>query len=180
MPRLATYLHPHTCYTSRPVDQIRFVGHSFPHFSQVRQELERALSDRPTLPVRRAEYAEYLRVHTDEYLDALKRMASNESVEKLPRLSIECTGFEYCLPGYLYGLGGMLEAIDQMRAGTLEHAYCFCLGGHHAYADWGHGYCLLNPQAAAVRYAQANGFKKSCDRRLGCASWRWNPIDLRE
>jgi acetoin utilization deacetylase AcuC-like enzyme len=87
-------------------------------------------------------------------------MASNESVEKLPRLSIECTGFEYCLPGYLYGLGGMIEAIDQMRAGTLERAYCFCLGGHHAYADWGHGYCLLNPQAAAVRYAQANGFDR--------------------
>jgi len=87
-------------------------------------------------------------------------MAHDEQVEELPRLSIECSGLDHCLPGYLYGLGGMLEAIDQMRAGLLERAYCFSLGGHHAYADWGHGYCLLNPQAAAARYAQTQGFRK--------------------
>jgi acetoin utilization deacetylase AcuC-like enzyme len=98
-------------------------------------------------------------VHTPTYLDKLKRMAAGEEIAAAPRLSVECTGFEYCLPGYLYGLGGMLEAIDQMRSGALERAYCFSLGGHHAYADWGHGYCLLNPQAAAVRYAQKKGFE---------------------
>ena len=85
-------------------------------------------------------------------------MASGELVAELPRLSAECTGLEFCLPGYLYSLGGMLEAIDQMKSGMLERAYCFSLGGHHAYADWGHGYCLLNPSAAAVRYAQDKGF----------------------
>lgn len=161
MPSFATYLHPHTCYTSKPVDQIRFVGHSFPHFSQVRVELERALADYPTLAVREAVYEDYLCVHTSAYLDKLKLMTDGEHVDDPPRLSVECTGFEYCLPGYLYGLGGMLEAIDQMRAGVLERAYCFSLGGHHAYADWGHGYCLLNPQAAAVRYAQAQGFERA-------------------
>lgn len=158
MTDFATYLYPHTCYTSKPSDQIRFIGHSFPHFSQVRQELEKALTDYPMLSVRQAEYQDHLRVHTKEYLDKLVLMASDKSVEELPRLSSECTGFEYCLPGYLYSLGGMLEAIDQMKSGTLERAYCFSLGGHHAYADWGHGYCLLNPQAAAARYAQ--GFDK--------------------
>ncbi len=160
MPSFATYLHPHTCYTSKPVDQIWFVGHSFPHFSRVRAELEEALADYPTLAVREAEYEDYLCVHTKVYLDKLRMMADGEHVEELPRLSGECTGFEYCLPGYLYGLGGMLEAIDRMRAGALERAYCFSLGGHHAYADRGHGYCLLNPQAAAVRYAQAQGFER--------------------
>ena len=159
MPRFATYLYPHTCYTSKPIDQIEFVGHSLPHFSRVRQELAEALSDHPTLPVRKGEYTEYLRVHTDDYLKRLKLMASDEPVDELPKLSIECTGFEYCLPGYLYGLGGMLEAIDRMRVGELQRAYCFSLGGHHAYADWGHGYCLLNPQAAATRYAKAQGFE---------------------
>jgi len=156
----ATYLHPHTCYTSKPSDQIQFVGHSYPHFSRIRQELERALAERPSLPARQAEYAEYSRVHTEKYLSQLTCMATGEPTDELPRLSIECTGFEYCLPGYLYGLGGMLEAIDRMRAGNLERAYCFSLGGHHAYADWGHGYCLLNPQAAAARYAQSQGFEK--------------------
>lgn len=108
--------------------------------------MEKALADYPTLAVREAEYKDYLRVHTSTYLDKLKLMAADEQVEELPRLSVECTGFEYCLPAYLYGLGGMLEAIDQMRAGALERAYRFSLGGHHAYADWGHGHCLLNLQ----------------------------------
>jgi acetoin utilization deacetylase AcuC-like enzyme len=156
----ATYLYPHTCYTSKPVEQIRFVGHSYPHFSQVRMELAKALADYPTLAVRAADYQDYLRVHAESYLDKLKMMAVEEPIEELPKLSVECTGLEYCLPGYLYGLGGMLEAIDQMRTGALERAYCFSLGGHHAYADWGHGYCLLNPLSATARYAQAQGFDK--------------------
>jgi acetoin utilization deacetylase AcuC-like enzyme len=65
------------------------------------------------------------------------------------------------VPGYEFGLGGMLEAIDQMRRGAIDRASCFSLGGHHAYPDWGHGYCLLNPLAAAVRYAQAHGFRRA-------------------
>ena len=160
MPSFATYLHPHTAYTSKPVDQIRFMGHSYPHFAQVRIGLAEALADYPTLPERKAEFDDYLCVHTQEYLTKLGLMAADEHVEEPPRLSAECTGFEYCLPGYLYGLGGMLEAVDQMRAGTLDRAYCFSLGGHHAYPDWGHGYCLLNPQAAAARYAQTQGFER--------------------
>jgi len=80
--------------------------------------------------------------------------------------------------GYQYGLGGMLAAIDRMKAGVLDRAYCFFSGGHHAHADWGHGYCLLNPQAAAVRYAQERGFAKSARDRLGHSSRRWHTIDL--
>ena len=160
MPKFATYLHPHTCYTSKPSDQIKFIGHSIPYFSQVRQELEKVLGNYPTLPVRQADYTDFLSVHTDTYLKKLMAMASDEPLEELPKQSIENTGFEYCLPGYLYGLGGMLEVIDHMKANILERGYCFSLGGHHAYPDWGHGYCMLNPQAAAVRYAQAQGFEK--------------------
>lgn len=45
----------------------------------------------------------------------------------LPELSIECQGLEYCLPGDIYGLGGMLEAIDQMKQGLVERAYRFSM-----------------------------------------------------
>jgi acetoin utilization deacetylase AcuC-like enzyme len=51
----------------------------------------------------------------------------------------------------------MFEAVEQMKRGNLERAFCFCLGGHHAHRDWGHGYCLLNPLAATARYAQELG-----------------------
>jgi acetoin utilization deacetylase AcuC-like enzyme len=54
----------------------------------------------------------------------------------------------------------MLQAIDEMKSENIQRAYCFSLGGHHAYRDWGHGYCILNPTAAAVRYAQRQGYQK--------------------
>ncbi len=160
MSRFAVYLHPETCLTSRPIEQIRFIGHSLPHFARVREELARRLTHYPQLPLRQADFAEFQRVHKASYLATLQHMALDEPVNDRPRLSAECTGFEYGLPGYQYGLGGMLNAIDQMKSGALDRAYCFALGGHHAYADWGHGYCLLNSQGAAVRYAQEQGFAR--------------------
>ena len=160
MSRFAVYLRPETCLTSKPIEQIHFIGHSLPHFARVREELAGQLAEYPQLPLRQADFAEFRRVHKTNYLATLQLMAADKLVSERPRLSAECTGFEYCLPGYLFSLGGMLEAIDQMKSGVLDRAYCFSLGGHHAYADWGHGYCLLNPQAAAARYAQGQGFAR--------------------
>lgn len=160
MPKFATYLHPHTTLTTKPADQIAFVGHSYPYFCQVRQGLAERLVHYPALPAREASVADYGAVHTAVYLQTIQRLAANEPVDEQPNWSIENTGLAHTLPGLLYGLGGLMEAIDQMKAGQLERAYCFSLGGHHAFADWGHGYCILNPQAAAVRYAQAQGFHK--------------------
>jgi hypothetical protein len=85
MPSFATYLHPHTCYTSTPIEQIRFIGHSYPHFSQVRAGLEERLADYPKLAVREATYEDYLTVHTVIYLDKLRKMAAGESVDDPPR-----------------------------------------------------------------------------------------------
>lgn len=159
-PRFATYFHPETASTTRPLETIAFVGHSWPHFAQIRQALVERTISYPTLPLRIVRLDSFASVHTAAYLQQLQLMAAGTEPEVTLRLSAECSGLEHCLPGYQAGLGGMLEAIDQMRAGKLDRAYCFSLGGHHAYADWGHGYCLLNPQAAAVRYAQAHGFAR--------------------
>jgi acetoin utilization deacetylase AcuC-like enzyme len=156
----ATYFHPQTCLTSKPIEEISFVGHSLPHFSNVRQQLAANTTQYPSLPVREADIALYETVHDKEYLDTLQRTAKDESVENKPQLSGECRGYEFCLPGYRYSLGGMIAAIDRMKAGTLDRAYTFALGGHHSYARRGHGYCLLNPMAAAVRYAQTQDFNK--------------------
>ena len=159
-PRFATSFHPETAATTRPPETIAFVGYSWPHFAQIRQALAERTASYASLPLRIAPLDTFSSVHTAAYLQQLQRMAEGGMPDVAPRLSAECHGLEHCLPGYQAGLGGMLEAIDQMRAGVLDRAYCFSLGGHHAYADWGHGYCLLNPQAAAVRYAQAHGFSR--------------------
>jgi acetoin utilization deacetylase AcuC-like enzyme len=159
MPKFAIYLHPETCAASKPVEQITFVGHALPYFESVRQELVRQLPVYPNLPLREADGDLFATVHSKDYLDKLGRMAADLPVEEKPRLSMECSGYWYLLLGYRYGLGGMIEAIDRMKASTLERAYVFSLGGHHAHVDWGHGYCLLNPLAAAARYAQSQGFR---------------------
>jgi len=158
--RFATSLHPETTATTRPPETIAFVGHSWPHFAQIRQALAERTAFYPALPLRIAPLDAFSSVHTAAYLQQLQRMAEGTVPDVTPRLSAECSGLEHCLPGYQAGLGGMLEAIDRMQEGVLDRAYCFSQGGHHAYADWGHGYCLLNPQAAAVRYAQAHGFAR--------------------
>ena len=159
-PRFATSLHPETTATTRPPETIAFVGYSWPHFAQIRQALVERMASYACLPLRIAALDTFSSVHTTAYLQQLQRMAEGSVPDVAPRLSAECSGLEHCLPGYQAGLGGMLEAIDRMRTGFLDRVYCFSLGGHHAYADWGHGYCLLNPQAAAVRYAQAHGFSR--------------------
>jgi acetoin utilization deacetylase AcuC-like enzyme len=156
--RFATYLHPETVATSKQPDSIPSVGFSWPYFNQVRQALLPRLKAFPMLPLRTAALDIFSAVHTAAYLQQLQLMAADTPPVVLPRLSSECIGFEYCLPGYQASLGGMIEAIDQMREGALDRAYCFSLGGHHAYPDWGHGYCVLHPLAAAVRYAQSHGF----------------------
>ncbi len=162
--RFATYLHPETFYISKPIQEISFSKYSFLYYNQVRHNLNKFLPDYPILPLRKAKVADYLRVHTHEYLHKLNLKAHDQPLDKislsLPELSGECQGLEYSLPGYLYGLGGMLAAIDQIKQGSIERAYCFSMVGHHAHSNWGHGYCLLNPLAAAARHAQVQGFER--------------------
>ena len=157
-PRFAISMRPELTALSKPVESIPFVGKSWPHFAEIRRALDERLGAYPALPLRIAALDTFASVHAATYLEQIQLMAADTPPDVLPRLSAECTGMEHCLPGYKASLGGMLEAIDQMRAGALDRAYCFSLGGHHAYPDWGHGYCLLNPLAATVRYAQALGF----------------------
>ena len=156
----AVYFHPETTATTRPQADIEWVGYSLPHYEAVRAALAAQCASYPQLALRRAEYGLFAAVHAADYLDSLEQLSRDQQPHVAPRLSIECQGLAYALPGYCYGLGGMCAAIDAFRAGSLKRAYCFSLVGHHAHADWGHGYCLLNPLAAAVRYAQSQDFKR--------------------
>ena len=155
---VATYLHPETFETSRPRGDITFIGQSLPYYDSVRERTAAALSEYPSLPAVKADLADFERVHTKEYLAKLQAMAQDQPIDDPPKRSAECTGLEYALPGYCYSLGGMMAAVRLMTEGQLDRAYCFGLPGHHSYPDWGHGYCLLNPQPAAARYAQEIGF----------------------
>jgi acetoin utilization deacetylase AcuC-like enzyme len=163
MIQFAVYLHPEIEQTTKPPDQIRFVGHGYHHFCEVRAQIAAAVGDTyPSLPLRQADAERYTTVHDTAYVGVIRRLAAGQPVDKgeLPSWSAENTGLQYCWPGYLYSLGGLMAAVDAMKAGSLDRAYCYTLAGHHAFANRGHGYCILNPMAAAARYAQSVGFAK--------------------
>ncbi|TVR53204.1 MAG: histone deacetylase, partial [Spirochaetaceae bacterium] len=159
MPKTGVCLEPELMTTSRDFSSIEFVGQSLPHFDAVRSDLAGKLAVLPRLAPHRVSIDEYRRVHAQEYLEKIRRMANDEKLADPPRLSIECTGLQFALPGYEFSLGTMIRALDAMRAGELDRAYIFGIPGHHAHRDWGHGYCLLNPLAAAAVYATEIGFR---------------------
>jgi acetoin utilization deacetylase AcuC-like enzyme len=148
---LGLYVHPET--TSRlegrnPMDAIY-------NFIEVRDSINR----KSTIPLKRIDISEYLTVHDKAYVEGLQTMSRGEEPREHISLSLECLNMQYFLPGYEFSLGGFYSAIDLMKKGILNKAYCWSLPGHHASSSRGHGYCLLNPMAASIKYAQKNGFK---------------------
>jgi len=51
MIRFATYLHPQTFLSSKPIQEISFGKYSFPYYNKVRQILKKSLQDYPVLPL---------------------------------------------------------------------------------------------------------------------------------
>ena len=108
-----------------------------------------------------AEIGEFLSVHTKDYLEGILALSEKRNPDVAPAYSPECRNLYDFIPGYKYGLGGMKASVDLIKEGAIDRAWCWTLPGHHVYPGRGHGYCLLNTQAAAVRYAQKNGFRQA-------------------
>ena len=96
-----------------------------------------------------------LTVHTREYLDKLES-------QSLSKAEIRRTGFplsQALVDREKNIMGGSVEAVD--------HALIYGVSGnaaggtHHAFRDFGEGFCLLNDVALATEYAKRKyGFKK--------------------
>jgi acetoin utilization deacetylase AcuC-like enzyme len=155
--KVATYFHSETCNTTIPREQIEFVGQSLPYYDEVRAKIQNQLKY-PVLELCRTSIDNYKTVHANKYVDSITALSAGQDVEH-PKLSAECSNLYYAVPGYEHSLGGVFKAIDLMKNGELDRAYCFSLPSHHGFREKGHGYCLLNTEAAAVRYAQSVGFK---------------------
>ncbi|MBI5142356.1 MAG: histone deacetylase [Nitrospirae bacterium] len=57
--------------------------------------------------------------------------------------------------------GAPLAAMDAIRAGTIDRAFCAVRPpGHHAERSRAMGFCIFNNIAVAARYAQANGYER--------------------
>jgi acetoin utilization deacetylase AcuC-like enzyme len=101
---------------------------------------------------RAATEEELLLCHTPEYL----RTAKQDVLSGRGSLS---TGDTDITPNSwdvaAQAVGGVLNAVDAVAAGTVRNAFCAVRPpGHHASAGRGMGFCFFNNAALAARYAQ--------------------------
>lgn len=57
-------------------------------------------------------------------------------------------------------LGGIYLAIDEVLAGSCQHAFNVGYAGHHAGPDGPQGFCFLNAVASGVAYAKVKGVSR--------------------
>jgi len=156
MNKFEIYFHPETNLTGKPLQGIE-AAEAISGFEIKRQTIFQEFGS--GLPPARKDLNYFRKVHNETYLDGIIKLSREEPAEL--NISLECEGLQHFLPGYEYSLGGVCAAIDRMREGTMERAYCYALPSHHAYPDRGHGYCLLNTMAAGVHYAREQSFSRA-------------------
>lgn len=124
----------------------------------------RQLSNLPTsadilqISPRPADEETILKIHPDQYLEALKQAA-----EMGP--GFVDYGDTYVTPASyeaaLMAVGGVLQVLNAILDGQTEAGYALVRPpGHHATHSRAMGFCLLNNIAIAASYAQAHGHPK--------------------
>lgn len=138
--------------------------------SPVRLELTRLLAEtsgllaRPgvrTLPAPVASDAELLRVHTPEFLAAVRRASApgagrDGGDDALIGFGIggdDVPAFEGMHTASARIVGGSIAAVDAIRAGEVDRAVNFAGGMHHARASQAAGFCVYNDAAIAIAHA---------------------------
>lgn len=108
-----------------------------------------------------------LRVHAPDYVSELFGQGLVDAIIRTYEL-IDDSGkyHRYTPETAILPLRRLLERILRQVAGTvecarlaLEHGFCFYFGGgmHHAHAETGSGFCMVNDIVVAVRKLQAEG-----------------------
>jgi acetoin utilization deacetylase AcuC-like enzyme len=92
-----------------------------------------------------------LLVHTKLWVDKLK----NGTMSTREELDLEIPYSKELGDAFRYMAGGSIMAAEL----ALRHQCCVHLGGgfHHAFADHGEGFCLINDVAVAIRCMQRDG-----------------------
>ncbi|MFB6110883.1 MAG: histone deacetylase family protein [Halodesulfurarchaeum sp.] len=105
------------------------------------------------------------RVHTEEYVDRLRSMSATGN----GRLSVDTHVSEHTWETAKLSAGGVIRALQAVATGEVASAFVMARpGGHHAFADDGHGFCYLNNTAVGIRDLQA---RTDVDRVL---IWDWD------
>ncbi|KAG7382360.1 hypothetical protein PHYBOEH_010532 [Phytophthora boehmeriae] len=91
-----------------------------------------------------------LRVHSSAYLDQLRLLSAREEGGNAGQ---DAPFSQFGLDIALLSAGGVLSAADAVIQGQVDAAYALTRPpGHHAVADQGMGFCLLNNIAITAKY----------------------------
>jgi acetoin utilization deacetylase AcuC-like enzyme len=119
----------------------------------IRERLLRTgtFSESDFLPSPHCEEKDVLLVHTRLWVDKLQRGTLSTREE----LELEVPYSKELVEAFWYMTGGSIVAAQQ----ALRNHCCFHIGGgfHHAFADHGEGFCLINDVAVAIRCMQRDG-----------------------
>lgn len=130
-------------------------GHRFPmeKYDLLPRQLvyEGTCTDNHFFEPTKASDKDVLRCHTKDYLNNLKNLQIDPRAQRKTGfpLSQELVDRELIIAQGT--IDGCLYALDNGIAMNIAG------GTHHAYTDHGEAFCLLNDQAIAARYLQANG-----------------------
>ncbi len=92
-----------------------------------------------------------LKVHTEEYIERLQAVCA----EGDGRLDTDTYITPYSYKAAELAAGGLIEVTDAVLRGDADNGFALIRPpGHHAYPDYGTGFCLLNNAAIAARWAQ--------------------------
>jgi acetoin utilization deacetylase AcuC-like enzyme len=96
------------------------------------------------------------RVHTPEHIEAIREASLyGQAIDP----DTICSSGSY--DAALTAVGAGIVAVDGIRAGRFERAFCAVRPpGHHATPTDAMGFCLFNNIAVTARYAQSQGYKK--------------------
>jgi len=110
--------------------------------------------DLTILPPRAATEDDIARVHTRDYIEKIKNFGAGE-------LDPDTYLSAGSLDAALHAAGAVIEAIEQCKSGSFTRAFCAVRPpGHHAEADQGMGFCIINNVAVGARYAQSIGYER--------------------
>ncbi|MFC4993900.1 GNAT family N-acetyltransferase [Rubritalea tangerina] len=123
-------------------------------YQSVLNRLDSAFPKMKRIDDRFASVAEVTLVHSAHYHDMVKMDVENFAERLRTGDTAIC---EYSYDAAVLSTGGVLNAVDAIFTGEVDHVFCAVRPpGHHATADLGMGFCIFNHVAIAARYAQSN------------------------
>jgi acetoin utilization deacetylase AcuC-like enzyme len=122
-------------------------------------ETEGLLAKMLSIPTREATEEELRMVHTQSYIEKVKRVCADAPEVLGPDVFILTPE---SFPAALLAVGGGFAAVDAIQGGKVLRVFCDTRPpGHHALPSQAMGFCIFNNIALTARYAQKkHGLKK--------------------